>query len=37
MNKNVFAQDRAAVDAEIDRLADLVALGGYIPPTLRRG
>lgn len=31
MNKNVFAGDRAAVDAEIDRLADLVALGAYIP------
>jgi len=31
MNKNVFAQDRAAVDAEIDRLQKLVELGGYIP------
>jgi uroporphyrinogen decarboxylase len=31
MNKNVFARDRAAVDAEIDRLADLIALGGYLP------
>ena len=31
MNKNVFAKDRAAVDAEIDRLAELIALGGYIP------
>ena len=31
MNKNVFARDRAAVDAEIERLAELVALGGYIP------
>ncbi len=31
MNKNIFALDKAAVDTEIDRLADLVALGGYIP------
>jgi uroporphyrinogen decarboxylase len=31
MNKNVFARDRAAVDAEIKRLKTLVALGGYIP------
>ena len=31
MNKNVFAKDRAAVDAEIERLAELIALGGYIP------
>jgi len=31
MNKNVFAQDRAAVDAEIERLKPLIALGGYIP------
>lgn len=31
MNKNVFAQDRAAIDAEIERLAELIALGGYIP------
>jgi hypothetical protein len=31
MNKNVFAKDRAAVDVEIDRLAELIALGGYIP------
>jgi uroporphyrinogen decarboxylase len=31
MNKNVFARDRAAVDAEIERLKPLVALGGYIP------
>ena len=31
MNKNVFAQDRAAVDAEIDRLTTLIELGGYIP------
>lgn len=31
MNKTVFARDRAAVDAEIDRLAQLVELGGYIP------
>lgn len=31
MNKNVFALDYAAVDAEIERLKPLVALGGYIP------
>ncbi|MCK9479144.1 MAG: hypothetical protein M0R40_06545 [Firmicutes bacterium] len=31
MNKNVFARDYAAVDAEIERLRPLVALGGYIP------
>jgi len=31
MNKNVFAEDRAAVDAEIERLKPLVALGGFIP------
>lgn len=31
MNKNVFARDRAAVDAEIERLKALVELGGYIP------
>ncbi len=31
MNKNVFARDFSAVDAEIERLRSLVALGGYIP------
>lgn len=31
MNKTVFAKDRAAVDAEIERLKALVDLGGYIP------
>lgn len=31
MNKNVFSRDRAAVDAEIERLKPLVDLGGYIP------
>lgn len=31
MNKNVFARDRAAVDAEVARLRELVDLGGYIP------
>lgn len=31
MNKTVFAQDRAAVDAEIERLRPLVDLGGFIP------
>ena len=31
MDKRVFAADKAAVDAEIERLKPLVALGGYIP------
>jgi len=31
MNKNVFAYDKTAVDAEIERLRPLIALGGYIP------
>ena len=31
LDKKVFAKDRAAVDAEIERLKPLVALGGYIP------
>jgi len=31
MNKTVFAHDRAAVDAEIERLRPLIELGGYIP------
>jgi len=31
MNKSVFARDYAAVDAEVERLKPLVALGGYIP------
>ena len=31
MNKTVFARDRAAVDAEVERLRPLVAGGGYIP------
>ena len=31
MDKRVFAQDKAAVDREIDRLRPLVELGGYIP------
>ncbi len=31
MDKRVFAHDRAAVDAEIERLKKLVDLGGYIP------
>ena len=30
-NKTVFAFDKAAVDAEIERLKPLVALGGFIP------
>jgi uroporphyrinogen decarboxylase len=31
MNKVVFAHDKAAVDAEIERLRPLIDLGGYIP------
>lgn len=31
MNKVVFTRDRAAIDAEIERLKPLVDLGGYIP------
>ena len=31
MDKKVFACDYAAIDAEIERLRPLVALGGYIP------
>ncbi|MHB9126577.1 MAG: uroporphyrinogen decarboxylase family protein, partial [Armatimonadota bacterium] len=31
MRKYVFAEDYAAVDAEIERLEGLVDLGGYIP------
>jgi uroporphyrinogen decarboxylase len=31
MNKHVFAEDYAAVDAEIQRLKPLVELGGFIP------
>ncbi|MCL1795874.1 MAG: hypothetical protein FWG37_03170, partial [Clostridia bacterium] len=31
MDKRVFTRDRAAVDAEIERLRALVDLGGYIP------
>jgi len=31
MNKTLFARDRAAIDAEVERLKPLVALGGYIP------
>ncbi|MDR1927459.1 MAG: uroporphyrinogen decarboxylase family protein [Oscillospiraceae bacterium] len=31
MNKTVFSRDFAAVDAEVERLKALVALGGYIP------
>ncbi|MCY2924887.1 MAG: hypothetical protein NT031_05515, partial [Planctomycetota bacterium] len=31
MDKKVFAQDRAAVEAEVERLRPLVELGGFIP------
>jgi uroporphyrinogen decarboxylase len=31
MDKRVFAIDRAAIDAEIERLRPLIDLGGYIP------
>ncbi len=31
MNKTVFAQDYAAVDREVERLKELIALGRYIP------
>jgi uroporphyrinogen decarboxylase len=31
VNKNVFARDRQAVDAEIERIRPLVELGGYLP------
>ncbi|NIA21105.1 MAG: hypothetical protein GWP05_03835 [Anaerolineaceae bacterium] len=31
MNKVVFARDRAAIDAEVERLRPLVELGGFIP------
>ena len=31
MNKVTFSRDRAAIDAEVERLKPLVELGGYIP------
>jgi uroporphyrinogen decarboxylase len=31
MDKRVFAYDRSAVDAEIERLKPLIDLGGFIP------
>ena len=31
VRKSVFGRDKAAVDAEIERLKPLIALGGYIP------
>jgi len=31
MNKSVFARDKSAIDAEVERIKPLVALGGYIP------
>jgi len=31
LNKHIFGYDRAAIDAEIERMRPLVDLGGYIP------
>jgi len=31
MNKTVFSKDRASVEAEVERLKPLVALGGFLP------
>jgi uroporphyrinogen decarboxylase len=31
MDKRVFSRDRAAVEAEVQRLKPLIELGGYIP------
>jgi len=31
VNKRIFGQDRAAIEAEIERLKPLVDLGGYLP------
>jgi hypothetical protein len=31
LNKHIFGRDRAAIDAEIERMRPLVDLGGYIP------
>lgn len=31
MNKTVFSKDRAAIEAEVERLKPLIELGGYIP------
>ena len=31
MNKTVFAKDKAAIDAEVERLKELIKLGGFIP------
>ena len=31
MNKTVFSKDKAAVDAEVERLKELIKLGGFIP------
>ncbi len=31
INKTVFAKDRAAVDAEVQRLMPLIRLGGFVP------
>jgi len=31
MNKTVFSRDKAAIEAEVERLKPLIELGGYIP------
>ncbi len=31
MNKTVFSKDRAAIEAEVERLKPLIKLGGYLP------
>ena len=31
MNKTVFSRDKAAVEAEVERLKRLIDLGGFIP------
>ena len=31
MDKTVFRKDKAAVDAEIERMKRLVSMGGFIP------
>ena len=31
MRKHLFGEDKAAIDAEVERLKPLIDLGGYIP------